>query len=689
MKRIVAALLVAGGLDTAAYAEEGVLTPGFRPEQTLPSNAPLELRMPRALAAGERLAIFIDRTDVTALFTALPDRLVYRGDDYPLPAGSHEVIVWLVSAEGAWKEIGRFPFKAVSRRGFLKSVVAPAADLTGKGQLAESHRPDQNAPPRSSFHDATMQMTIRTEHERPSFVVRSEGQLTGVTFRNEAIRFNEKQGNAPLVDLSSYRVDLQRKSTVLSIGHLGYGSLRHLVNGFASRGVALKFGEGRPLSLQLAILNGSSIAGWDNFLGLGNDKHRMLGATAGAELIRTRPGALRLEATWFAGSLLPLSGFNQGSVQTADRSRGAGLRLQASTASQRFTIDAGVTGSRFSSAPDDEVESGIDVTPIPSRTRRAQYVDATMVVLRERRLWKRKTATSLTVAARHERIEPLFRSVGVALQSDLQSDGVDITWSLGPFTSQIGHTRTRDNLAGIASILTTKSERTALTLGAPLAAVFGAAGSTALALPIVAVQVDQTHQFSTGVPPNSGFEEVNLPDQKSNNLQATLAWQIGRFQIGYRLGRTLQDNRQRGRERADFDAGTHAFSLGFTPGQRLNVTLELSREENESIEERKRDRTDRLGTNVSWMMFGQTALSGNVSHSLGSNSLGTSSQRGLDGFLELASGFRLARGNTQKRQGRIFLRYADQRARSHDVVFGTRSDRQGATVTSGVTFNPF
>lgn len=534
-----------------------------------------------------------------------------------------------------------------------------------------------------------MQMTIRSEHVRPSFTVKSEGQLTGVTFRNEALRFGEKQENAPLIDLSSYRVDLQRGSTVLSVGHLGYGSLRHLVNGFSSRGVALKFGEGKPWSLELAVLNGSSIVGWDNFAGLGNDSHRVYGATVGAELIRSRPGALRVETTVFSGSLLPFSGFNQGSVQTADESRGAGVRLQASTPNQRFTIDAGTTGSKFLEALDAEVEEGIDVTPIPTRTRRADYVDATFQIVPSRTIGKRKTATSLAISVRHERIEPLFRSVGVSLQADLQSDTVDLTWSLGPFTSQLGHTRTRDNLAGIASILTTKTERSALTLGAPLASVLGAQGKAAAFLPTVAVQVDLTHQFSAGIPPDSGFEQQNLPDQQSTNGQASLSWQLGRVQLGYRLGKALQDNRQVGRERSDFDMLTHAITLGFAPLERMNVSLDLSRDENLSVEENRRDRLDRLGANVSWTLFGQTALSGNVSSTIGDNNLGVSSSRGIDGFVELASGFRLSRGATPKRQGRVFLRYADQRARASDTLFGTQSDTRGATVTSGVTFNAF
>jgi hypothetical protein len=688
--KTIVALALAGGLSARAFADDVTITAGFPPERYLPSNTPIELRLNRAMSAAEgRLALFVDTTDVTALFTATPEKLVYQGERYPLPAGDHTIVAWLVSPEGSWKEVGRFPFKAVSRRGFSKASITPTADLTEKGQLTESHRPDQNAPGRSTFQDGTMQMTIRTDHERPGLAIHSEGQITGVTFRNEALRFGEKRNNAPLIDLSTYRVDVRRGSTVLSVGHLGYGSLRHLVNGFSSRGVALKLGEGKTFSFQLAVLNGSNIVGWDNFLGLGRDQHRMVGATIGAELIPSRPGGLRVETTLFSGSLLPLSGFNQGSVQTAEKSRGGGIRVQTTLPNQRLTVDAGFTGSRFLEARDEEVEGGLAVTPIPSRTRRANYVDASLVLLQSRALGKRKTITNLSLNVHHERIEPLFRSVGVSLQSDLQSDSVDLSWGLGPFTTQLAHTWTHDNLAGIATILTTRTQRSALTIGAPLAAVFGASGRRASILPLVAIQLDQTHQRGSGLPPNSDFEPVHLPDQLSTNGLASLSWQLGRFQLGVRAGKTFQDNRQTGRERADFDTATNAITLGFAASQRLNLSFDASREENGSKEDGRRDRRNRFGSNLSWTIFGQTAIAGNISHTLGDNNLRTSSQRGTEGFLELASGFHLSGGAAQKRQGRVFVRFSDRRARSNDLVFGTRSDNQGGAVTSGLTFSLF
>ncbi|HXI13017.1 MAG TPA: hypothetical protein VNM92_10260 [Thermoanaerobaculia bacterium] len=109
MKWIVALMLVVG-LRSVALADDPAITANFTAQQHLPSNTPIELRLNRPLESTEgRLALFVDKTDVTALFTALPGRLVYQGERYPLPAGEHEVIVYLVSPEGSWKEIGRFP----------------------------------------------------------------------------------------------------------------------------------------------------------------------------------------------------------------------------------------------------------------------------------------------------------------------------------------------------------------------------------------------------------------------------------------------------------------------------------------------------------------------------------------------------------------------------------------------------
>ena len=173
----------------------------------------------------------------------------------------------------------------------------------------------------------------------------------------------------------------------------------------------------------------------------------------------------------------------------------------------------------------------------------------------------------------------------------------------------------------------------------------------------------------------------------SRNVIASVDWQLGLFRVGYRLGKSLQDNRQFSRENADFTTFSNAVTVGYTPLQRLSLSVDLSLDQNESLEDGRRDRTNRYGTTIAWTLFGQTALAANISNTSAANNFQTLDQRGSVGFLELSSGFSLARKPATNRQGRLFVRYSDQRMRSHDTVFNQTTDNQGTTVTSGITLS--
>jgi len=193
----------------------------------VPRTSALELRLSRPITPADgRLAVFIDQTDLTALFTIDPNRITYQPDKLPLPSGEHQLVVFAVPPEGAWREIARIQLKVLTARGFEKAMVKPAADFTGKAQPYNSFAPDANAPTRSTFQDGTLQMTIATEHRRSGYTLGSTAQITGVTYQNEALRFGQLGEDAPEVDLGAYRVDLQRGTTVLSVGHLGSGDAK-------------------------------------------------------------------------------------------------------------------------------------------------------------------------------------------------------------------------------------------------------------------------------------------------------------------------------------------------------------------------------------------------------------------------------------------------------------------------------
>ncbi len=103
----------------------------------------------------------------------------------------------------------------------------------------------------------------------------------------------------------------------LSLGHISQGTQRHLISGFGSRGVSLGLGFGPWGDFAVAVMNGSSIVGWDNFMGLNRTEHQVTSASLGIDFLAKLPGRLRLETTLMNGSLLPLSDFNQGVINDA------------------------------------------------------------------------------------------------------------------------------------------------------------------------------------------------------------------------------------------------------------------------------------------------------------------------------------------------------------------------------------
>ena len=164
-------------------------------------------------------------------------------------------------------------------------------------------------------------------------------------------------------------VQLERGRTVLGLGHVSAGSHRHLMNGFASRGVSATV-RGGVASLAVGAVNGSSIVGWNNISGLNNGDHRVYSATLGLELRPRRPGALHLDATVLDGSLLPQTSFTQGAVVDAERSTGGGVQLSATTPGERLRAAAGYSRSRFDNPDNDQELTGTSgVVPVERETR--------------------------------------------------------------------------------------------------------------------------------------------------------------------------------------------------------------------------------------------------------------------------------------------------------------------------------
>ena len=630
------------------------------------------------------LAVTVGSTDVSALMTLEDGALVYRSDAPPLPAGEHEVVVWRVGADGGWTELLRTTLRVRTRAGWESSTVSPTVDLSVLAQVAEGHRPESNAPARRTFQDLNLQTGITSEHRRGGFALRTSATAVGVSEIEQALRFGEQGEHAPRFDLSSYLVEAGTGPLTISVGRIAFGSQRHLVSTFSSRGVVAALDLGAAVSLEVAAANGSSIVGWSNLLGLSSSDHRVLAATLCVEVLPSRPGGVRLELGALDGSVQPLTGFNQGAVVSAERSRGLGLRLAASDPDGRLQLDSGWARTRFEAAEDAELEQGLDVVPIAAATRDARYLEASWAFVRGVRLTE-TAGLDLTLAVHHERVEPLYRSVAAYTSADVEANSADLNGTIGPAAVQLSHGSSRDNLENIPSVLTTHTRRTAANLSLPVAALLSAGAL----VPNLSATWDRTHQVGTGIPVDGGFDASHVPDQIGVNRTAGLDWSGTGWTGGLAWGHSSQDNRQPGRENADFDTWTSGARFGFAAGPRLDIGLDVSLERSLSVESGRTDRTRRLGATVSWRPFDPLGVSGSLSWTRSLDDQGQSRSEGFDSDLQATWRLSLARVGLPSGSASLFARTTNREYSARDLVFGFDDDRRLWTVTVGLNVSFF
>jgi hypothetical protein len=696
-------------LPAQALSQELSVSASFTNTTSVAPSEKISLHLNRSLQSSEgRIAIFVGATDMTALFAAQESAFNYAAN-LPLPVGENDLLVYQISIENQWREIARFPLRVAQAVQDLSQPTSPSADkgqnngsngskttlftptltLGLKSQPAEAHFPESNRPERQRFADFTLQGSLATQATNGRFGFQSQLDVAGSSYRNEALRFSQQGEAAPQIDLASYLMQFQAGKAKVQVGHIAFGANRHLINSFSSRGISITVPVTPRGDFSMAAMNGTSIVGWSNFVGLNRRKHQIFTGRLGFELLPKRPGALRVEGAALHGSLLPISNFNQGNITDAEQSKGLSFRLVASDAAQRLRLDAGYARSRFDNPTDFLLNQNFDTVSVGQATRDALYLDANYVLVRDLKLSETRRA-NLTLNYRLETIDPLFRSVAAFNQADRFQNQLELVANIADLTLTAGHLRFNDNLDDIPSILKTLTRRTGVIIGAPLVSLFSNPAKPNLWLPRLSYGFDRTHQYGTGLPINSGFNSASqIPDQLSANQTAMAEWQAKQLRFGYRFNHSLQDNRQLGRERADLRNLINGFTVGLTPSNALDLSLDLSLESAKNLETSRTDRTHRLGTNLNWRMSAKTALAAMVSTMFAGDLAQTSKSRNLELDLQWSYRFSVERSRYRKVQGQFFIRYANRYARLFDNTFDLRNRTRLQTLNTGLSFTFF
>ncbi|MEW6210059.1 MAG: hypothetical protein AB1631_16955 [Acidobacteriota bacterium] len=724
------------GVSAQNPSNEITVTSNFA--EAVDPRAAIELKLNRALKKEEgKLAVLIGAMDVSSLFKANETTLTYDSTALPLPLGESAVAVYLVSSAGEWKEIARLTLKVSNEKtgrsenngntvekpteekpaeqietkpaeqnvaaegqtsdsqpqqrrrfGFDKLEFTPALTLSLKSQMAQSSVPAPGPSQRVVFTDLTFTAGARWEMARGSFSAQNQFDFVGVSFRQEAIRFGTLGDEAPRVDLSSYLMQNQIGKAKYLLGHTSYGAFRHLINGFSSRGMTFAVPINNRFDFSLAAMNGTSIVGYDNFFGIARRRHQLTSATLGFEFIPSRPGGLRLEAGMMSGWLQPLNNFSQGAINDAERSRGLGFRLLATDKTQRFRFEGGFTRNQFFNPADallDQNQRTVDVRPL---WRNAHYLDVAYDLLKDREVLKDKKL-NLTIQVRHERVDPLFRSLGASTQADKLSNEIAVNASLGEISAQYSHHRFNDNLADIPSILKSLTRGHALSVSVPLASVFGDPQKPSNLLPRVAWNFNRVYQAGAAIPVNGGFEidPASIPDFVGTNHAVTADWQFEKWRFGYRWNYSLQDNRQRGNETSDLRNFVNGVSVGATLHPNFDLNVELNAESALDRRTAGLNRTLRLAPNFTWRMTQIATLTSNVSFTLAADAADTRSSRNIEFDIQYAVSFNFEKDRFRKFAGQMFIRYANQYSRTRDLLFNDLTRNQ--TLNVGLSFTLF
>ena len=618
-------------------------------------DASLAFRLGRPLLRDERLALVVGAVDLAGFATDEGTTVTLHLRSARVAPGSHEVIAYSVT-ETAWTELGRFPVMVLTRGGFESMRVAPSATLNNVGQLAERTSALETPSPRRTFQDFTGSAGVQAAFQRRGVTLETQWNVAGTSEREQALRFSERQQAAPLIDLADFSVSLRGGPTTLSLGSLTLGQQRHLVQQFPSRGVTASVARG-PATLTLAAANGSSIVGWNNLLGVSDGRHLLRTAMLAMELVPNHPGSLRLETTVVDGSTRPNTGVARGAIVDAERGGGQGIALDARTPGQRVRLRAEWARSRLRPARDDELTDHVTLVPLGAARGNARYAELGIDVLRQRRLLSLVT-TDLSVILRHERVDPLYRSVATSPQADRQDNGGEVALTLGALGVRVAYAASGDNLGDVPSVLRTENRQTLTSVTLPLGQAFTRIPRLSAYLPLLSGSWGRTHAVADDLPTNGDFRPVDLPDQLSTTADASAQWTLTRWRVSYRFARSAQDNRQAGRERADFATDIHAVSVGFTPLAVLDVGVDATDEQQTNEELDQSQRLRRLGVAGTWQLTRLAQFSGGYTATVSRDRPATTRGTQADLRAELSHGFDIRGGaDGGNARGRLFVRY--------------------------------
>ncbi len=679
--------LVATMCSAQALAQQVEITPqGFDPDEWIDPYHPLTIALDKVARPQQaRLAFFIGSNDVTgAMQMVAPGIYQYRASISPLPSGEHALKVYLVRPQNQWDELATLTLRVLTESGFESQEIVPQLTLSDAWQRNTTS--SNNEPPEDSTqtsNELTLQGGLNTRHQRSAVEIRSSWNISGSSDVEQALRFAEKGDEAPRIDLSDYLIEVESTSTLIQLGHVSYGTNPLLMDNVANRGITTSWRAGERVDLSFSAQNGQAITGASNLTGLTDfDRNRIAGFGVGVDLLPESAAQFRLELTMLDAKIIAADSFNSGEVSDAQKSRGLGLQLRGSNASGRLRGEFALARSTFSNPADPFLEQDFEVVASQQTTDLSRSLQLDYDVLPATYDEEGNSGWSMTASIKHDRTDPFYQSAGAFITPDMQQNSLSLQGQAGTASWQLQYSQSRDNLDNIATVLTTINRNTVAALSIPLSV------EQAWLPQSITLDMQKNHQFGDSLPV-SFDPDSHIPDQVTLQQSLALEWLIDQTSLTYQYSNSDQDNRQPGRDNADFINTEHALSVNTVLTESVNLTLSFSRSEADDQEQNVVRTSDSISSSVDWTLSEQLALSINLSDSQedDSQNLGESTAQSIQA--QLSYNFELPGGAAGKLPVQFFIRYAQDQNSSVDRQFDLTTDSENKAFNAGLNVSFF
>ncbi len=485
----------------------------------------------------------------------------------------------------------------------------PALTAGVDSQLDEGSAGDAFASERRHYQDLNVAAGLQGSRSWGAVELDSQFDFVGVSHRPSALRYSEQGPDAAKFDLSQYQVSLNAGPLQLGAGHVSVGNHALLISAHNTRGIRLSYTPFERLRISGGRLNTIAMTGYQRLLGYSGEDRQIYAAGLEADLLQTGWLELTLGLTWMNGQRRSEPGFDTGEVTDAEKNDGLGASLSLGLFDKRLSLEGEWARSRFSSPADPFLEQGDELVPVQITRDRAWTGRVSLDLIPG--MDSPLGIISLRLSGDAARADPLYKALIAFASADQESRGLGADFSIGALSVSVNQNRSDDNVDDVPTILKTRSENRSSNLSLPLSQLWDEASW----LPSLSFGWNKSTQkaMNNPDPDESGFNGgSHLPDQLNLQRNLNADWNMGVVSLGLGWSQAKQDNRQPGREQADFISRQRSVSLSWQVLDSLGLSSGLNETRQQDVEQGKENRsfTWNAGLNLNRGSFSLSAQYG-------------------------------------------------------------------------------